>query len=66
MLYNDTKSNDLIGVLDELVERLFAIKFLQCTLATSHRADSGSKWNGASVIEPGAKWRRLGRYHVDT
>ncbi|RPB28455.1 hypothetical protein L211DRAFT_833419 [Terfezia boudieri ATCC MYA-4762] len=50
---------ELKGILDELLKRLFAIDFLQWTLATSHRDDSGSKWHGASRIEPGARWRRL-------
>ncbi|KAF8458968.1 hypothetical protein BGX38DRAFT_1150883 [Terfezia claveryi] len=50
---------ELKGILDELVKRLFAIDFLQWTLATSHRDDSGSKWHGASRIQPGARWRRL-------
>ncbi|KAF8422081.1 hypothetical protein EV426DRAFT_607496 [Tirmania nivea] len=50
---------ELKGVLDELLKRLFAIDFLQYTLATSHRDGSGSKWHGASRIEPGARWRRL-------
>jgi len=56
-------TNQLAGVLDELLKRLFAIDFLQYTLATSHKDDTGSKWHGASRIEPGAPWRRLGMAH---
>ncbi|KAF8475599.1 putative DNA polymerase POL4 [Kalaharituber pfeilii] len=51
--------SELKPVLDELVSRLFAINFLQCTLATSHKDFNGSKWHGASMIESGARWRRI-------
>jgi DNA polymerase IV len=46
-------------VFESLVPRLFAMDFLKCTLASSHRWKDGTKWHGASCL-PGSKvWRRI-------
>lgn len=52
-------AQEISGLLDELVERLFEIGFAMCGLAMSRGRDDGSKWHGASKLPDVPTWRRI-------
>ncbi|KAH8148680.1 uncharacterized protein LAJ45_07391 [Morchella importuna] len=52
-------AQEISGLLDELIERLFEIGFAMCGLAMSRGRDDGSKWHGASKLLDVPTWRRI-------